>query len=128
MAGDLLVGREVLDERFKAFVLGDNVEGGAGGLGGDFSNVVSDVEIQGVPACALDADVLGIRPEALELVGEIEGDLALVGTAKDLYLELLALKAGQVLRLNVLKVNKDDVRFHGAHVYRVCDGTAVDLE
>jgi len=68
VACDFLFRRKVLNERFETFVLRDNVEGGGGGLGGDVSDVVSDMKVQGVPACAFDADILGVRSEALELV------------------------------------------------------------
>jgi hypothetical protein len=128
VAGDFLFGREVRDERSEAFVLGNHVESGTRRLGRDVSNVISDVKIQGVPSCALDADVLGVRSEGLELVGEVERDLALVGPAKDFYLECPALKACQILRLNVFKVNEDEVRSRGPAAHLACDGTVVELQ
>ncbi len=77
-------GCQMLHERLKAFVLGNNVECGVGALSGEAPDVVGYVKIQSVSTCALAADVLGLRTQRLQLVRNIERNLVLVGAAKDL--------------------------------------------
>ena len=84
---------------------------GGGILGGQSANVVGDVEIEGVGAGALDADVFGVWSEGLEFGGKVEGHFGLVGAAEDLGFEWPPTERSQVLGLNVLEVDKDDVRF-----------------
>ena len=122
MAGDVL-GLEVLDQWVEPGVFRNDKERSARGLGGEAADVVGDVEIEGVAAGALDADVFGIRPEGLKLGGEVKWDFGLVGSAKDLGLEGASAQRSQVLGLNVLEVDKDDARFQLAGDRFGADGT-----
>ncbi len=107
----------MLDERFEAFVFGDDVESGVRVLGGEEADIIRDVKVQGVLACALDANVIGSGTEFLELVGEVEWDFALVRTAKHCDLEWGAAEVCQVLWLNVLEVDEYEVGFHFSDVF-----------
>src|SRR5262245_42299135 len=113
MAGDVL-GLKVLDKRVEPLVFGNDIESGVGMVGGEAHDVVRNVEVEGVGAGALDTDVLRLRPEGLEFGGSVEWDLVLVGPTEDLGYEGASLKVSQGFGLNVLEVDEDDVRFHGA--------------
>ena len=103
----------MLDERLKAFVFRNNVKCGVGALSGETPYVVRYAEIQGVSPRALDGDILGLRTKCLQLVRNIEWDLALVGAAKDPYLKRSAAQRGKIFWLNVLEVQEDEACFHG---------------
>jgi len=110
VANDVL-GLEVPDQRIEAGVVGNDVERCARGRGGEASNVIGYVEIEGVAAGALDPDVFGVRPKRLELGSELEGDFGLGGATKDLGLERASTERSEILGLNVLEVDKNNARF-----------------
>ncbi len=116
---------EMLDKGLETCVLGNNIERGAGGFRRKATYVVGDVEIESVVASALDANVLGVWPQGLKLVGEVEGYFGLVGPAKNADLEGAAAKAGQILGLNIFEIDKDEVGIHSADTCLVPDFTAI---
>ena len=114
MAGNVF-GLKVFDERIEAGVSGHDIKSPAGSLGGQAADVVSDVEIERVAAAALDQHQFGIGSDRQQGGDQAGWNFRLVGSAKDLDLAGATTKRRQVLRLNVLEVYEDDVRFHAAN-------------
>lgn len=114
---------EVFNKRVEPLVFGDDVEGGAGELSGKAAYVIGDVEVEGVGAGSLDADVFGVRAKGLEFGGEVERDFGLGGAAEDHGFIRACSKLSQVFGLNVLEVYEDEVRFQMAGDRFDADGT-----
>ncbi len=80
---------EVLNQGIEAGVLGYDVKEGAAVRCSELSDVVSDVEVEGVRPVPRDLDVLGSFAELLKSSGSLEWNLALTRTYEDHQLEVI---------------------------------------
>jgi hypothetical protein len=69
------------------------------------------VEIEGIAASALDADIFGVWAQRLKFRRQIQWDPGLGGSAEYLRPEGTAFKLSQIPGLHVFEVDQNDFRF-----------------
>lgn len=101
---------EVLDQRIKACILGNDVEIGRRILGGQLADVEGDMEIQGVGSVAGNLHVFGPCAHFLDCGRENEGQFRLTRPDKQENLEMFGVQSGQGFNVDVFVVDENEVR------------------
>ena len=83
------------------------------------ADVVGDVKVQGVASGRFENDVVGVAAKRLESLCESDRDLRLVWTEKHFDLEWPVLEQAKIFRLDILKIDENEIRSHHSSAHEV---------
>lgn len=81
-------------------------------------NVIGNVKIQGITTAALNLHITGTITEGLQLQNECARELRLQGTHEHQNCEVAPTQERQALRLDVLKINQDEIGFQKNYAWK----------
>jgi len=107
--GEDLFSLEVLDQWIKARVFRDDMKERGWVLARKRADVVRDMEVEGIGSSRFEDDVFRVAAKGLKSRCKRNGNLGLVGAEKDLDPEWAVLEQAEILRLDILEIDKDEV-------------------